>query len=134
MNNQLKSSNIWRGIFNGLSHVPLQGFLTIVSHGIQTFNLTLGHSFGHNLSFKSPNGECQSFLTSTFQDIINSLKKHNLHNFHYLHFSFKDLGHYKIPILEVGKSLGNVEIHFFTVCENVFEYLDIHSTYSPSHQ
>jgi hypothetical protein len=89
--------------------------LTIVSHGIQTFSLTLGHSFGRNLSFKSPNGEYQSFFTFTFQDIFNTLKKHNFHNFYYLHFSRKDLGHCKISIPKVGKSLGNVGTHFFTL-------------------
>jgi hypothetical protein len=65
-------------LFNGMSHVTctqgnrVDSWLLMV--GNQIANLTPILSFGHNLCFRCPNGWCEPFQTSTFQELSNDIR------------------------------------------------------------
>jgi hypothetical protein len=52
----------------------------------QIVNLTLDHSFDHNLSFKFPIGKCEHTFDIFVLKNSNDLKRPNLNKFCYLHF------------------------------------------------
>jgi hypothetical protein len=62
----MQSCSLRQNIFNGMLRVAcmhrnqVDSWLLIVES--QTANLTPGHSFGHNLCYKCPNGQCELIL------------------------------------------------------------------------
>jgi hypothetical protein len=61
-----KSYSLHQKLSNGMGHATCtqgnRGDYWLLVVGSQTTNLTLGHSFGHNLCFRYPNGSCDPIL------------------------------------------------------------------------
>jgi hypothetical protein len=115
-----KSCSLCRELSNGMSHVPctqgnrVDSRLLVV--GSQIANLIPGLSFGHNLCFKCPNGQCEPIL-----DIYTSIA------FQWYKEFFKarcfDPCNHTLKIWKSiwdsnsqhGSSLGSVRVHSLTL-------------------
>jgi hypothetical protein len=78
---QMKHYIPWKEIFSIVSHAQFGSYLTfiywVLMVGGQVANLIFGHFFDHNLSLRSPNGECNPifdiYISKPFSNFKESL-------------------------------------------------------------
>jgi hypothetical protein len=69
-------------------------------------------TFGHNLCFKCPNGSCEPFYTSMFQELFNDIRNSSIQwGFDPCNCSLKIRESIRTPNSQSGSSLGSVRVH-----------------------
>jgi hypothetical protein len=85
----------------------------MVGNQIDCLNLVVFLVHDFNLEFA--NGKCKFIFKIYFKTFLMILRKPNLDEVYCLHFVLKNLGHRMTPIPKVGKPLGSVGSHYFTL-------------------
>jgi hypothetical protein len=105
---------------NFMSHVActygnwVDSWLLVV--GSQTANLTPGHSFGHNLCFRCPNGRCEPILDIYAPIAFQRYKERfKARSFDFYNRALKIWESFRDSNSQHGSSLGSVRVHSLTL-------------------
>ncbi len=109
-----------RELSKGMSHVScthgnrVDFWLLLV--GSQTANLTPGHSFGHNLRYKCPNGQCEPILGIYASRSFWWYKERlEARSFDPCNYALKIRKSFRDSNSPHGSSLGSVRVHALTL-------------------
>jgi hypothetical protein len=129
-------------LFNGMPHVTFTHGNRVDSRllvvGSQIVNLTPGHSFGHNLRYKCPNGRCEPILGIYASRALGCYKEHlKMRSFDPCNCTLKIRESFQDLNSQHGSSFGSVWVHSLTLfalpgaCEVTLESSSWPATFQP---